>query len=464
MRRPIVRLSSLQLTNIKNVKKGTIYMPNTVNKILSADKAEILGIYGQNGSGKTAIVDALYFLQKVMIGVDLDQSLEDYMDMDSDIAEIFADFNIFMDGIVFEIGYRLSLSREEKEVIISRETLSAAKNENGIRTNKTVFMDYQRDQANVIFKPQKRLDEILEENKEIKTDLIVARKMAEKSNCSYIFGESSREIFCREYKNGFQQFSVIISSLFEFALKDLFVIRNTHSGVISANFVLPMAFRIENDNMGAKGDFTVSLTEPILVDEERKNLLETIVEQINIVLYTIIPGLQVTIKNYGKQSLDNGEEGWKLELMSKRESMKEIPIRMESEGIIKIISILNALIQAFGNPSICLVIDELDSGIFEYMLGELLDIFKKSAKGQLIFTSHNLRALEMIDKESIMFSTTNPDNRYIHMKNVRESNNLRNMYIRSITLGGQSEHIYEETDSLKIARAFRKAGRGVRGE
>lgn len=464
MKRPIVRLSSLQLTNIKNVKKGTIYMPNTVNKILSADKAEILGIYGQNGSGKTAIIDALYVLQKVMIGADLNQSLEDYMDMDSDTAEIFADFNLFMNGIVFEIGYRLSLSREEKVVVISRETLSGAKNENGIRTNKTVFMDYQREQTNTIFKPQKRLDEILDENKDIKTDLIVARKMAEKSNCSYIFGESSRDIFCREYKNGFQQFSVIISSLFEFALKDLFVIRNTHSGVISANFVLPMAFRIENDNMGAKGDFTVSLTEPILVDEERKNLLETIVEQINIVLYTIIPGLQVTIKNYGKQSLDDGEEGWKLELMSKREGMKEIPIRMESEGIIKIISILNVLIQAFGNPSICLVIDELDSGIFEYMLGELLDIFKKSAKGQLIFTSHNLRALEMIDKESIMFSTTNPDNRYIHMKNVRESNNLRNMYIRSITLGGQSEEIYEETDSLKIARAFRKAGRGVRGE
>lgn len=439
-------------------------MPNTVNKILSADKAEILGIYGQNGSGKTAIVDALYFLQKVMVGADLDQSLEDYMTIDSDTAEIFADFNIFMDGIVFEIGYTLSLSREEKEIVINREILRSAKNENGIRTNKTTFMDYQRDQTDVIFKPQKRLDEILEANKEIKTDLIVARKMAEKSNCSYIFGESSREIFCREYKNGFQQFSVIISSLFEFALKDLFVIRNTHSGVISANFVLPMAFRIENDNIGAKGDFAVPLTEPILVDEERKNLLETIVEQINIVLYTIIPGLQVTIKNYGKQSLDNGEEGWKLELMSKREGMKEIPIRMESEGIIKIISILNALIQAFGNPSICLVIDELDSGIFEYMLGELLDIFKKSAKGQLIFTSHNLRALEMIDKESIMFSTTNPDNRYIHMKNVRESNNLRNMYIRSVTLGGQSEQIYEETDSLKIARAFRKAGRGVRSE
>ena len=97
-------------------------------------------------------------------------------------------------------------------------------------------------------------------------------------------------------------------------------------------------------------------------------------------------------------------------------------------------------------------------------MGELLDIFKKSAKGQLIFTSHNLRALEMLDKESIMFSTVNPSNRYIHMKNVKGTNNLRSMYIRSITLGGQDEMIYEETDSLKIARAFRKAGRSLQHE
>ena len=82
----------------------------------------------------------------------------------------------------------------------------------------------------------------------------------------------------------------------------------------------------------------------------------------------------------------------------------------------------------------------------------------------MIFTSHNLRALEMLDKESIMFSTVNPCNRYIHMKSVKDSNNLRSMYIRSITLGGQDETIYEETDSLKIARAFRKAGRSIHNE
>ena len=63
-----------------------------------------------------------------------------------------------------------------------------------------------------------------------------------------------------------------------------------------------------------------------------------------------------------------------------------------------------------------------------------------------------------------MFSTANPDNRYIHMKNIKKTNNLRDLYLRSITLGGQNEVIYEETDSLSIAKAFRKAGRKLKHE
>ena len=104
----------------------------------------------------------------------------------------------------------------------------------------------------------------------------------------------------------------------------------------------------------------------------------------------------------------------------------------------------------------------MDAGVFEYMLGELLDIFHQGAKGQMIFTSHNLRALEMLNVENIVFSTANEMKRYVHMANVRETNNFRNAYIRAITLGGQSEKLYSETDSLKIARAFRKAGRKLR--
>ena len=440
----IVRLSSLKISNIKNVRTGQIVMPNTYQKHLTYKKAEVLGLYGQNGSGKTAVIDTLYYLQKIMIGNMLDEEIADYIDVASNQAEIIADFNIFIETIIYEVSYRIILERSGDGVNIARETLSCAIHKDNSRSNKTVFIDYQRSKQ--------------------ETDLIVARKIAEKSNCSYIFGEGSREIFCRDYENHFRDYSEVIKALFQFALKDLFVIRNTHSGVISANFVLPMAFKIEQNEIGMKGDFAVPLTEPVVLSEGRKKILDMIVEQINMVLFTIIPGMKIDVYHYGTQLTDSGENGYRVELVSVRENMPPIPIRMESEGIVKIISILNALIQAFGNPSICLVVDELDAGIFEYMLGELLDIFNKSAKGQLIFTSHNLRALEMLEKDNIMFSTVNPERRYIRIKNVKASNNLRDMYIRGITLGGQDEVIYEETDSLRIARAFRKAGRMIQHE
>ena len=74
MKEFVVRLSSLTLENIKNVKNGTIFMPMAHDKSRTLGGAEILGIYGQNGSGKTAVVDALYFLQQIMIGQEIDQS------------------------------------------------------------------------------------------------------------------------------------------------------------------------------------------------------------------------------------------------------------------------------------------------------------------------------------------------------------------------------------------------------
>lgn len=457
----IVRIAALTIKNFKNVGNGKIVMPSCLKKEFINDSSEVLGIYGQNGSGKTAVVDAMFFLQKILVGSTLDEDITEYLTTGSQSAEIEVDFNIFIEKVVFEVTYKVVLKREDKSIVIDKESLSCAKNENGERTNKTVFIEFDRNDSSQLFKPAIRVQELVEENKENKTDLIVAKKMAEKSRCSYIFGESSREVFCRQYSNGFKDYSEIIETLYHFAVKDLFVIRNAHSGVITAQIILPMAFRIEENEGGSKGDLPVLLREPITLPFEEKELLHRIVDQINIVLNKIIPGLQIIVKEHGKQALDSGEDGWKVELMSKRDDQPEIPIRMESEGIVKIISILSALIQAYNQPSVCLVIDELDAGIFEYMLGELLDIFNTDGKGQLIFTSHNLRALEMLDKENIVFSTVNPNNRYIRMKNVRESNNLRKQYIKALTLGGQDEVIYDETNSLKIARAFRKAGKSI---
>lgn len=43
--------------------------------------------------------------------------------------------------------------------------------------------------------------------------------------------------------------------------------------------------------------------------------------------------------------------------------------------------------------------------------------------------------------------------------NVKNSNNLRSLYLRNLNLGGQKECLYDETNTYEIRRAFRLAGK-----
>ena len=72
------------------------------------------------------------------------------------------------------------------------------------------------------------------------------------------------------------------------------------------------------------------------------------------------------------------------------------------------------------SPQICLAVDELDSGIFEYLLGELSGILSLESQGQLIFSSHNLRVPEKLEHANIICSTTNARNRYIRLQGIEK--------------------------------------------
>ena len=69
-----------------------------------------------------------------------------------------------------------------------------------------------------------------------------------------------------------------------------------------------------------------------------------------------------------------------------------------------------------------------------------------------------LKSLEVLGKDNIIVTTTNKNNRYIKLKNIKTTNNIRDFYLRGLLVGGQNEEIYKETDINDIARAFRRAG------
>ena len=201
----------------------------------------------------------------------------------------------------------------------------------------------------------------------------------------------------------------------------------------------------------------MALNRPTTIPEEAVPIVNMLVHDMNIVLTQIVPGLGIRVRELGAQLMDNNQTGSRIQLISVRNG-EEIPLRCESDGIKKIISILQLLIVVYNKSSITVAIDELDSGIFEYLLGEILRIISEKGKGQLLFTSHNLRPLETIDRGFIAFTTTNPENRYIRFNHVKSNHNLRDFYFRDIVLGEQNEVVYEATSNYEIAMAFREAG------
>ena len=207
---------------------------------------------------------------------------------------------------------------------------------------------------------------------------------------------------------------------------------------------LPVIYRKKN----SLGQLKLPLDQPAIIPVIEFSIAREVIKTINVVLREVIPGMEIELAPLGKEFTEKGGIGIQAQLVR----------TISSPETKKIISILHLFICTYNSPGITLAIDELDSGIYEYLLGELLQIMQKSGQGQLIFTSHNLRPLEMLNSSSIVFTTTNPENRYVRASNIKPSNNLRLRYFRDITLGSDGEELYQETNSIEIAHAMRKIG------
>lgn len=461
MNHTTVRIIEIELSGFKNTHYGHIEMPSAIEKNYVSTTADILGIYGQNGSGKTAVVEAMSVIQMLLTGKSLPRETGHYITEDHDSCNIRVKFMIQTPTKSAMADYTVQFQKTpDRSLEISNETLSTSLFNGERFESKKNLIDYSLSSKGPVFTPKYRFDELVRSNEENRINLSVAKKLAQKNMVSFLFGIEGRSIFLSAPHNISEDYAYIIEALHQYASINLFVITNAHSGSISMNFMLPFAFRLEVGEKVAKGELPIRLDGPSAITKKQYEILNHIIKDMNAVLSAMIPGLSIRIHNFGEQLLENGSEGFKIELISKREDII-IPLKYESEGIIKIISVLNVLMCIYNHPSMCLIIDELDAGIYEYLLGELLTVMEKGARGQLIFTSHNLRALEMLHKKSIVVSTTNPLNRYMRLQNVKNNNNLRDLYLRSITLGGQREEVYAETDTVEISRAFRRAGKGA---
>ena len=57
-------------------------------------KASVLGLYGQNGSGKTALIDAIALLKFALCGRPIPKQYADFVNVDADAATLEYEFTV----------------------------------------------------------------------------------------------------------------------------------------------------------------------------------------------------------------------------------------------------------------------------------------------------------------------------------------------------------------------------------
>ena len=462
MKNSTVRLETIEISNFKNVTYGKIYFDNTHKEYA----ASILGLYGQNGSGKTSLIDAMDLLKRLLMGQQIPANFADCINVDAESAHFTFQFKVSCENNIstsYTALYEFSIRKDQDvttanmqqaiqyKTTVFDEVLSISFKNEAKNKRLSPMIDTR---TNGVFLPTATRKLLVGGKKSVETNLLVTKNIANATARSFIFSRELATVIREQCKA--EVYLSLYEALINYGNFELFVINTANSGLIAIN-ALPLSFSYEANGQISAGSFMLQLNGASVIPENSIAIVQKVVRSMNVVLRELVPGLMIEVRELGKQVLENGITACTIQIMSLKNS-RAVPLQYESEGIKKIISVMNLLIGVYNQSSLTVAIDELDSGIFEYLLGELLRIISEKGKGQLIFTSHNLRPLETLDRGFVAFTTTNPENRYIRMVNVKPTNNLRDFYYRDIMLGEQDEPVYEPTNNYDIALALREAG------
>lgn len=460
MTKSVIKLERISLNNFKNISHGEIDL--SVAKGASGNG--VLGVYGQNGSGKTAMIDSLTLVQSLMRGFPVRQDYVNFIHVNEKSAELKFDFSMMnkygelLIKYSFDLCKQEAISKNDKSLgtfyrpLIQNEKLRFSLRKNGDILYKEQMLIDASDESS--FGPATKYEELIGKNNDDRINLMVIKRMAASSGTSFVFSKELIRLIKKNCKN--EMFFEILKSMSDYATENMFVICNSFSDNHYEN-ALPLSFSVMYEKENYFGEMPLPLDEPFSIEKSEEQIVEKVITGMNIVLTQLVPGLTIGIKKIGTELNQYGKESIRVQIVSKK-NKTEIPLKYESEGIKKIVSVLELLIVVYNKPNYTVAIDELDAGIFEYLLGELLRVISNHGKGQLIFTSHNLRPLETLDKNMIVFTTINSKNRYIRLANIKPTNNLRDLYYRNIMLADQKEKLYDMTNNYEIELALKQAG------
>jgi len=449
--KPVIRIKKIELTNFKSIGERIVNSADGSTNIeiqpggeiefrCKNNHIDILGIYGQNGSGKSAVIEALAIVKALMSGEPLPKEYFYFIAFGKRYAKLKFIFEIKIKypnkqkEVVHEVIYSFCMGRKRRLIPEDPDTSDDYEfmifNEKFFSKGNNVDIDASRrdfpDAANPLVSSVFAID--------------LLQRLDVNSIKFEILGE-------------FRRYA-----------KDCLYVVTAKSLESNSTTATPIYFKkrtiIFDDCKPTKIPVTI-------FDEVKYE-----VNKISCVLEKMAPGLFRPLR---LRELNNPEDKDELDTILEffiDARIKPMPLKCESNNVKRIISIVPLIIEVFNQPSVTVAIDDFDQGIFEYLFGKILEVLAyepdkesddESAKGQFVFTAHNLRPVEKLantkfhgDKRFLYFTTTNPENKYVHPQNIVENNNLRDIYLNEIDKK-ESKQEGNSDEKLKRKRKFEES-------
>lgn len=134
--------------------------------------------------------------------------------------------------------------------------------------------------------------------------------------------------------------------------------------------------------------------------------------------------------------------------------IKSIPSKLESDGTRRILNQFDTIIGSLLGETV--IIDEIDNGIHDVLMKNIIMSIKDEITGQLIITTHNTLLLEILPKENIyILSTDYNGNKTINSIKeygikIQRNNNARDLYFKGL-FGGIPTTDYIDFEEIKYA-------------
>ena len=413
----------LKICGIKNIEEPIAieFYKKTINKDFDPDKYRIKAIYGENGSGKTAIITAVSLMRKILtngsylLDNDTQRSLVELVNKKTRCGNIECEFYVGLDvkrilrySVGFEVGederfYITEELLEEKKASYSKnkyQTIFRTRNGELIECADSGVLDYLRNKTMNLLDKQSLATSIIR------------------------FYEMSQEL-----RSSSTIFSLFVLSIFALTIDVFLDEADNH-----ADYALRERLgRLDEKAIGNNGpDLLRQINSKIIGPMADKKMIPKQVfseyeEQVKR-LCEFVRVFKPELKKIDIEKQDR-DAFYQCNLKMVYEGYT-LDREFESRGIKKLMDLFDCLDAASSGSVV--FIDELDSNIDDVYLDKLIEYFASYGKGQLCFTAHNLSPMTVLksNKNAISFiSSINTVHTWTSNGNYTPENAYRNGFI-----------------------------------